>query len=163
MTHATPTVSSPPAAPDEPTHGCIRCGRPVPADVAMCDDCNPLGLSQPSATQVHGTVALGIIAFVILLAVAGRFALSGVGPFEANLSNIAPTSDGLALTLTVKNVGSSQGSTNCRITDPARTGGGPAAFVLSPLIGSGEQVTFTANVRQFGTTPVPLDVSCQQP
>ena len=47
---------------------CVRCGAPVPLDVALCDTCNPLGLAQPSASQAHGTVVLGIGAAALLLA-----------------------------------------------------------------------------------------------
>lgn len=164
MTPSVPTTQpAPAAAPAEPTHGCVRCGRPVPLDVAMCDQCNPLGLSQPSSTQVHGTVALGIVLFVIVLAVVGRMSLAGVGPFDASLVGVTPSADGLTLTLTVRNDGRSQGTTNCRVTDPARTGGGPSAFVISPLIPAGETVTFQADVRQFGTDPLQLAVQCEQP
>src|SRR3970040_2466021 len=75
-----PTLSTPLAAiggEPEFTHPCIRCGRPgVAAENGLCDACNPLELAQPSATQVHGIAALGIIVFVVVLAVLARFALS---------------------------------------------------------------------------------------
>ena len=39
-----------------PTHGCIRCGAPIPLADALCAACNPGGLEQPAASQAHGTV-----------------------------------------------------------------------------------------------------------
>ena len=79
----------PPAA--EPTHPCIRCGRPgVGVDAALCEECNPLELAQPSATQVHGIAALGIIAFVVVLAVLG---LALVARDQAHAEALPPPVD----------------------------------------------------------------------
>jgi hypothetical protein len=69
----------------EATHPCVRCGTPVPLPVAMCERCNPLGLKQPASSQAHGTVFLGIALAVVALAVLGRVALAGVGPFSATV------------------------------------------------------------------------------
>src|SRR5262249_20834589 len=81
MAQSTAPTPRPPQPP-EPTHACIRCGRPgVPAEKAMCEDCNPLDLAQPSATQVHGIAAVGILVFVAILAVVARWSLAGTGPF----------------------------------------------------------------------------------
>jgi hypothetical protein len=154
-------VAQPPAT--EQTHPCVRCGRPVPLDVAMCDDCNPLGLKQPSASQVHGTVALGIVLAVAALALVGKLSLSGVGPFDGRIASLAPTADGLALTVTVRNEGTTAGTTSCRVTDPANEGVGAAAFVISPLVRPGQEVTFAAAITQFGTEPKPLTLVCQSP
>ena len=68
--------------------------------------------------------------FVVILAIVGRLALAGIGPFEASVAGVVPDGDGLAITLTVTNEGSSAGQTTCRVTDPAdrtgNTGGVPA-------------------------------------
>ena len=53
-------MTQPLAPATEPTHGCVRCGAPVPIADGMCERCNPLGLKQPAASQAHGTVVLGI-------------------------------------------------------------------------------------------------------
>jgi hypothetical protein len=65
MTAADPTVP-------EPTHACVRCGRPVALSLGMCDRCNPLGLADPAASQVHGTVFLAIGVGIAALAIAAR-------------------------------------------------------------------------------------------
>ncbi len=151
------------AASAEPTHPCVRCGRPVPLDVAMCETCNPLGLKQPATSQVHGTVALGIVLAVVALAVLGKWSLSGVGPFDAQVANVAPAPDALVVTISARNAGTSAGTTSCRVTDPAREGVGPAAFVISPLIRAGATVTFSETITEFGSTPLTLRVDCQSP
>lgn len=158
-----PTAAAAAPTPAEPTHPCVRCGAPVPPDIAMCERCNPLGLSQPASSQAHGTVFLGILLAVVALAVLGRLALSGVGPFEARITQILPTSDGLSVTLVVRNAGSNAGSTTCRLTDAGRDGTGPVAFVLSPAIQPAAEATFQTAVRQFGTAALPLAVACESP
>ena len=47
-----------PPGPKPLTHPCVRCGAPVPLDVGLCERCNPLGLRDSSASQVHGTVVI---------------------------------------------------------------------------------------------------------
>src|SRR6266508_5372188 len=101
MTPATSSQPKPAAA--EPTHACVRCGRPVPLDIARCDECNPLGLSQPATSQVHGTVFVAIVLAVVVLAVAGRVALSGVGPFSGQVTAVEAAPPGLVVTLSVRN------------------------------------------------------------
>ena len=109
-----------PAASD-PTHGCVRCGRPVPIHVALCEECNPLGLKQPAATQVHAIAAGGIVLFVVVLAVLARVGLSGVGPFSGVVAGVeardgGPGRDDRGLERGV------EGGRN----DLSRRGGGPA-------------------------------------
>ena len=61
---------------------------------------------------------------VILMAVAGRLAFVGVGPFKGDLVTVAASGDGLAVTLMVTNQGTSAGATTCVLNDPvARYGG----------------------------------------
>ena len=157
------TSSISPATPAGPVHGCVRCGKPVPVDVALCEDCNPIGLAQPSATQVHGTAFVGVAIAVVLLAVLARLSVSGIGPFDAQVSAVAPAGDGLAVTLAVTNQGTSTGSTTCRVTDPSARYGGASAYVQSPQIGPGASATFTAHVSQLGSTPRLLAVECSSP
>jgi hypothetical protein len=151
------------AASNPPVHGCVRCGAPVAIDVALCEDCNPIGLAQPSASQVHGTAFVGVAIAVVLLAIVARLSVSGIGPFDAQISAVAAARDGLAVTLLVTNAGSTRGSTTCRLSDPTARYGGANAFVQSPQIGPGETVTFTAEVRQLGSTPRLLTVECAAP
>jgi hypothetical protein len=132
-------------------------------DVALCDDCNPIGLAQPSASQVHGIAFVGVAIAVVVLAVLARLSVSGIGPFPAQVSAVAASGEGLGVTLVVTNQGTSAGSTTCRITDPAARFGGASAYVLSPRIGPGETATFTAEVSQLGAAPRLLAVECSAP
>ncbi len=89
-------------------------------------------------------------------------AVTGVGPFAASASAVAEP-NGLAVTLTVTNEGTSTGQTSCRVTDPTDRTGASGAIVLSPRIEPGETRTFTAHVTELGTTAVPLKVDCKGP
>lgn len=148
----------------EPTHPCIRCGRPgVPADAGLCELCNPLELSQPSATQMHGIAAVGIIAFIFVLAVAGRAALSGTGPFVGNISAVGAVPTGLVVTLSVTNEGKKATATTCAIAEtPARIGAA-TQVVQTPLIQPGATVEFTAVITKLGLTPIALAADCSSP
>ncbi len=145
------------------THPCVRCGAPVALDVGLCERCNPLGLKDSSASQVHGTVVIAIVLAVVGLAIVGRLSLSGVGPFPSTFVSAVPDADGLAVTLTVTNSGSSAGQTTCRLTDPLDRNGNAGGFVLSPQIQPGASVTFTKRVTAFGSEARTLDVACSAP
>ena len=145
------------------THGCVRCGAPVPLDVGLCERCNPLGLKDSSASQVHGTVFIGVLVAVAGLALVGRLTLAGVGPFGATLLCAVPDGPELAITLAVTNEGTAAGQTTCRLTDPRDRSGGGAAFMLSPRIDPGATVTFTKTVAELGATVRELAVECSAP
>lgn len=153
------------ARPPEPTHPCLRCTRPVALDVALCEFCNPLGLPQPASTQVHGTVFVAIVGAVLLLAVLGKVALSGIGPFSGRIVDVAAASGGLAVTLSVTNEGSSEGSATCRLYDPAMGSGvGPeSVFLTTPRIPPGETVAFLEEVTELGSSARQLAVACEGP
>jgi hypothetical protein len=157
------TATATPAAAPQQRHPCVRCGRPVSLDESLCEFCNPLGLSQPATSQAHGTVFVGIVAAVVLLALLGRLALSGVGPFHGEVAGVTSSGTGLIVALTVRNSGSKEGSTTCRITDASRAGTGPAAVILTPHVPAGQSLTFSTDVGQFGTTVLPLAVACHSP
>lgn len=164
---ATPPRASAPGGPTSgptpgPTHACVRCGAPVPLDVAMCERCNPLGLSQPASSQAHGTVFVGIALAVVGLAVVGRLALQGVGPFSASVASVSVADGGLSVTLRVRNEGTRAGATTCRITD-AVVPGTRAGFVATPNLEPGETVTVTARVTELGTEPRLLAAECSTP
>jgi hypothetical protein len=167
MTPTPAIAATAPAAPElqpEPTHACIRCGRPgVPADKGLCEECNPLELAQPSATQVHGIAALGIVAFVAVLAVLGRVALAGTGPFTGSVVRVDPATGGLAVTLTVHNAGSKNAATTCSLVRDTRPVGGATELIQTPLISAGGDATFTSPVTRFGSTPLGLVADCQSP
>ena len=146
-----------------PTHPCLRCGRPVPIEDSLCELCNPLGLKQPAATQVHAIAAGGILFFVLVLAVLARIGLSGVGPFSGSITSVEASSLGLAVTISVANEGSKGAATTCRVVDADRPVGGPSQIVQTPIVPSGETLTFTATVTNFGSAVRDLAVDCQSP
>jgi len=156
-TLATPSATAP------PTHGCVRCGDPVPVDVGLCERCNPLGLKDSSASQVHGTVVIAIVLGIVGLALVGRLALAGIGPFPSTFVSAASDGAGLAVTVTVTNEGSDTGQTTCRVTDPLDRNGGRSSFVLSPRIEPGQTVTFTKRVTELGSVVRDLTVACRAP
>jgi hypothetical protein len=159
------TPSSPPVAARrqlEPTHACIRCGREgVPMDAGLCEFCNPLELKQPSATQMHGIAAVGILAFIVVLAVAGRAVQAGTGPFIGQLGTVAAASEGLSVTMTVRNDGSNASATTCAIAPVAPRIGETAQVVQTPLVPAGQSIEFTTVVTKFGSAPIDLVVDCQ--
>ena len=158
----TPSRTAPTPAPVPATHPCVRCGVQVPLDVALCERCNPLGLPQPASSQAHGTVAVGIVLAVVVLAILGRAALAGVGPFTGTVAGAASNPPNLSVTLTVRNDGSREGSTTCRIFDPA-AGGGIApgsAHITTPPIAAGASLTFSRLVTTLGSDVRPLAVDC---
>jgi hypothetical protein len=165
MPHAQPSAPPVPGStrPPAPTHPCVRCGRPVPVDVALCEYCNPLGLSDPASSQAHGTVFLAIVIGVVALAVVGKLALSGIGPFDGAVTSVEPAPSGLAVGIEVHNHGTKAGPATCRITDPANRGVGPAAIVQSPPVEPGESRGFMATITQFGESPRPLAIVCEAP
>ena len=168
-TPATPAAPVPSPAPaprparvtPEPTHGCVRCGATIPIHESMCENCNPLGLKAPAATQAHGIAIAGVAVAVVLLAVVARVLVANVGPFTTSVGGVAADPNGLRVTITVTNAGSSAGSTTCRIDDPTRGGISPdAAFVQSPRVPAGESLTFDTVVGGFGTVVRDLIVDC---
>jgi len=162
----TPRTAAPKTAPGlkpELTHPCARCGAPVPLDVGLCERCNPLGLRDVSSSQVHGIAIAGVFAFVVILAVVGKFALAGMGPFGATIAPAVADAGALTLTLSVTNHGSSTGQATCRVTDPADRTGTLGAFILTPKIEAGQTVTFSQRVTVLGSTVRPLDVECSGP
>jgi hypothetical protein len=145
----------------EPTHPCIRCGREgVPADAGLCELCNPLELSQPSATQMHGIAAVGILAFIVVLAVLARVVLAGTGPFAGRVTGVEAAPGGLSVTLTVANEGSNASATTCVVREATARVAAAAESVQVPRVAGGETVSVTTVLTRFGTKPVPLVAAC---
>jgi hypothetical protein len=144
------------------THGCVRCGARISLDLSMCERCNPLGLPQPATSQAHGTVALGLFIGVVVIAIVAKLALSGVGPFTGAVAAVLPAAGGLAVTLSVHNDGTKEGTTRCRVFDPRSPGIGDRPAILeSPRIAAGTSASFTAVVTVLGTDVRTLDVECR--
>ena len=93
-----------------------------------------------SASQVHATVVIAsvLVAFVGL-AIIARLALTGGRTVRGvRRSGATPVvTNGVEVTLTVTNKGSSAGQTTCRVNDPARSRRrGRSAFLLSSAHGA---------------------------
>jgi predicted nucleic acid-binding Zn ribbon protein len=156
-------TSAPTPAPvtSEPLHGCVRCGARIPLSESMCERCNPLGLKAPAASQAHGTVFLAIGVAVVVLAVLARLALTNVGPFTSQITDVQSVPTGLQVTISITNTGSAAGRTTCRVGDPAIRGIGPeTAYVQSPMVDGKGTATFQAVIVSLGTKPKPLTVDC---
>ncbi len=148
--------------PPELTHGCVRCGARIPLAESMCERCNPLGLRAPAASQAHGTVFVGIVAGVLIMAAVARLSISGIGPFRSEVTNVVADPAGLKVTVSVTNSGTAPGSTTCRIDDPSLGGIGPeAAFVESPRVEPGSTVVFDVVVASLGREPKTLNADCE--
>jgi hypothetical protein len=128
----------------------------------MCERCNPLGLRAPAASQAHGTVFVGIVIAVVIMAVVARLTIAGIGPFQSTVTNVVADPAGLKVTVSITNGGSAAGSTTCRIDDPSVGGIGPeAAFVESPRVEPGSTVVFDVVVGSLGSEPKPLNADCE--
>jgi hypothetical protein len=119
-------------------------------------------LRDSASSQVHAIAVGGILAFIVILAIAGRYAIAGIGPFQASATAV-PDGTGLAVTLSVTNQGTSVGQTTCRVSDPADRTGSLGGFVLSPKIQPGATVTFTQHMTELGNTVRPLAADCSAP
>jgi hypothetical protein len=163
---STSLPAAPGAAPTPtgPTHPCARCGAPVPLDVGLCENCNPLGLKDSASSQVHGSVILAVGIAVLALAVAARIAVTGIGPFAAHVTSMKPgsTPTSVVATLDVTNRGSAAGSATCRLTDPDDRGAIHSEVVYTPRIGPGQTLTLD-HETPFGSVDQPFDVQCQGP
>lgn len=131
--------------------------------VGLCERCNPLGLRDVSASQVHGTVVVALLVGFVGLAIFAALSLSGVGPFPATLDSVTPEGAGVRLTLTVTNDGTGAGQTTCRVQRASNEGGGPNAFVLTPELQPHETRTFSQLVTEFGSSVDDLVVECRTP
>jgi hypothetical protein len=139
---------------------CVRCGAPVSLQTALCERCNPLGLAQPSASQAHGTVALGIGVAVLLLASIAGSSSRGIGPFTVDMSAPDSVPGGLAVAITVTNTGASAGSATCQVTTSEIGSAGLSEIISTPRIEPGATTTIDRQLKSFGSDPIPLTISC---
>ncbi|CAN5283524.1 hypothetical protein BH20ACT24_BH20ACT24_24310 [soil metagenome] len=147
-------------------HGaCALCGRPTPLGVSLCEEHNPGRLGAPSATQAHGTIVAGIVAGFVLLAVVGRIAFLGSGPFESRLSSAVGRSDGgVDVVIDVTNRGSRDAGATCRVTRGGLPSREDLVFLSEPVPPGGTR-SFSRTVLppEEGSPPYRLDrlvVSC---
>ncbi len=136
----------------EPEDRCLRCGRPTPAGTSLCEADNPGAIKSPSATQVHGTILVGVVAGFLIFGLLARFAVSGAGPFEADIQGRAPRADGAAeVVVRVLNAGTAPAAATCRVTRDGVPRQEDLTFRTERLAaGATVQVTRTLPVPQAG-------------
>ena len=54
-----------------PYDQCVRCGKATQWGHAVCRECNPAGLPEPSPAQYHATVFAVVLLVLVILAVLG--------------------------------------------------------------------------------------------
>lgn len=130
----------------------MRCGRPTPAGVSLCEADNPGRIKAPSATQVHGTILIGVIAGFVIFGLLGRFAVSTAGPFEAAIQGRAGRADGGAeVVVRVVNAGTAPASATCRVTRDGVARQSDLTFRTERMaVGEAVQLTRTLPTPQAG-------------
>ena len=106
-----------PPATGKPGDVCVRCGRPTPPGVSMCEADNPGNIASPSATQMHGTILVGVVLSAVGFLLLARLLVGSGGPFAATIVGRATLpGGGTEVAIRVANQGSSDGIATCRIT-----------------------------------------------
>ena len=100
---------------------------------------------------------------IVLLAVAARLSVAGIGPFPATVDAVTTAGDGLAVTLSVTNDGGFGGQTTCRINRAGDGGTGAAAFVTSPRLGSRRAAHLRGGRHRIRLHAADLEVTCRTP
>jgi predicted nucleic acid-binding Zn ribbon protein len=140
---------------------CIKCGREIGPDETICEICNRAGMTTPSASQYHGTVAVAIVLAVIGLAVAASISMRGVGPYAAEVRGIDPADPGYAITYAVTNEGTNPGRAKCQIValgvhgERLRT-----TSTLTARIDGGATAEETETIPGLEEEPAEATVSC---
>jgi hypothetical protein len=141
---------------------CIKCGREVEPGESVCEICNRAGMTAPSATQYHGTVAAAIVIAVIGLAVAASLSLRGVGPYAAEIRGVAPADPaGYAITFLVTNEGTQSGRAKCQLV--ALGASGERLRTLATLTGpieGGATLEQSETIPGLTDEPAQVTISC---
>lgn len=106
-----------PHSDEVPAGRCIRCGRPTAPGVSLCEVDNPGHIKAPSATQVHGTMLLGVGIGVIGFLLLAQLAVRHAGPFSGQvISHLEFPTGASQVQLMVSNAGASDSVATCRVT-----------------------------------------------
>lgn len=156
-------IGDPEATDGRPDEGrrCIKCGREVGPDQAICDVCNRAGMATPSATQYHGTIVVAIILGVVAMAIAASLSLRGVGPYGAEVVAFSPATAGYQVTLRVSNDGTRSGRARCEVTAYSATAERlrVQSVVVGPIDG-GTTATVTEQIPGLVEAPEEFTVRC---
>ena len=140
---------------------CIKCGREVGPDESLCEICNRAGMVAPSASQYHGTVVVAIIVAVVGLAIAASLSLRGVGPYAAEVREVAFTDPGYSISFSVTNEGSRPGRAKCQLTALAETGRRlRTANTITAQIPGGVTTEHTERIPGLEEEPALVTISC---
>ncbi len=145
-------------APGEPHDTCFRCGRPTPVGVSLCEQDNPARIKSPSATQVHGTIAVGVIGGFIGFLLLAAVVSGGVGPFSAEITGQVTRADGaIEVVIRVANEGNRLAAASCRVSRGGVQGANDIVFFTDPIPAS--------ETREFSQVfpPPPASASVRQP
>jgi hypothetical protein len=83
----------------------------------MCEADNPGHIASPSATQMHGTILVGVIVAAVGFLILARLLVGSAGPFQATIVGRATLPDGgTEIAIRVVNQGASDGIATCRVT-----------------------------------------------
>jgi hypothetical protein len=100
----------------QPHDRCLKCGRPTPLGVSLCDRDNPAHIKSPSTTQVHATILIGVIAGFVLLLLLFRMGSAGAGAFTSSVAGWSPRADGgIEVVISVSNTTGRAAGASCRI------------------------------------------------
>ena len=145
----------------EPGH-CIKCGRETDPDASLCDVCNRAGMTAPSASQYHGTVAAAIVLAVIGLAVAASLSLRGVGPYAAEVLGVeAAEPIGYAIRYAVTNEGTKAGRAKCRLVALGAAGQQlRTRSTITDRIEGGQTAEQTETIPGLIDEPAEVTISC---
>ncbi len=141
---------------------CIKCGREIAAGETLCEVCNRAGMSPPSATQYHGTVAAAIVLAVVGLAVAASLSLRGVGPFAAEIRTVVPADPvGFAITYAVTNEGTKEGRAKCQLVALGVSGERlRTRSTLTAPIDGGATIEQSETIPGLTDEPAQVTISC---
>ncbi len=143
------------------TRHCIKCGREVGDDESICAVCNRAGMATPSATQYHGTIAVAIVLAVAGLAWAAGSALEGVGPYAAQVRQVAAADAGYEIGYAVTNEGTRSGRAKCQVI--ALDGDGrrlrQANEITGPIEG-GETLDESVSIPGLAEEPDEVTIRC---
>ncbi len=135
-----------PSPAGRPVSHCYRCGKETPPGVSLCDADNPGRVRAPSATQVHATILVGVVAGFALFLLLLRFAVDQSGPFGTHIAgHVALADGGVEVAVTVTNAGGAEGIASCRITRDGTPRPDDLAFRTERLA-PGATVTVTRTV-----------------
>lgn len=151
MSHSAPTDA----------RRCIKCGREVGADESLCSVCNRAGMVAPSASQYHGTVVVAIVVAVAALAIAASLSMRGVGPYAAEVRDVAFADPGYTISFTVTNEGTNPGRAKCQLTALAENGQRlRTANTISEQIPGGETAEQTERIPGLEEEPASVSITC---